>query len=351
MDPITHASLGAACALATARRGNRRQAALAGLLAGTLPDADIFLSSKTDPLFNIEFHRHFTHSLLFSPVIALLGAALAWLLLKMLRQKPLWRALLLPAWAAALSHLFCDFWTSYGMRLGWPFSDARAALHWISVVDPLLTLPLLASLGVALWTKRMLPVRIGLAWVACYLSCAVVQQRRADAVLRAWIAQQEGGAGRWRGLVKPSFGNVVVWRALARTDDELRVFAVRCSLGQPQIIEGQSAPLLATVQQAATHFGLPADSRQARDIRRFYHFSSDWVGLHPDDPMILADLRYAALPNEVAPMWGIRVKPEQPAAAIDWVPQAELSGRPWQELWQMIAGTHPALRSPAPSRP
>ena len=139
-------------------------------------------------------------------------------------------------------------------------------------------------------------------------------------------------------------GNIVVWRVLARTDDELRVFAVRCGLGASQWIPGEKAVLLAGADAAVAHYEFAKDSRQARDIRRFCHFSGDWVGPHPDDPMILADLRYAALPNEVAPMWGIRIKPGQPDAAVDWVPQAELSGRPWQALWQMIAGTHPALQ-------
>lgn len=87
---------------------------------------------------------------------------------------------------------------------------------------------------------------------------------------------------------------------------------------------------------AARHFGLPAGSRQERDIRRFFHFSDCWVGGFPDEPLALGDLRYAALPNEIAPMWGIRLKPDDPEAAVEWISAAGFRQRPWVDLWRMI---------------
>ncbi len=339
MDPITHAAFGVACALAVAGKdAPRRQVALAGLAGGWLPDADIFLKSASDPLFQIEYHRHFTHSLAFSPVLAVLGAGIAWMLARVFRQRPGWRALFWPAWVAVLGHVFCDWWTSYGTRVWWPFSDTRAALHWISVVDPLFTLPLLACVLYAVVSKRARPVWLGLGWAVCYLGLAVAQQQRARQVLHEWVRERGGDPQAWRATVKPSFANIVVWRALAVEGETLHIFAIRCGAGSPTMITGGSAALFADAVAAARHFNLPEGSRQARDIERFFHFSDRWVGMFPGEQRALGDLRYAALPYEIAPMWGIRVPPDDPEAAVEWINAAGLDDRPWSRLWRMIRG-------------
>jgi inner membrane protein len=342
MDPITHAAVGIASAVAATRgRGRLRYAALAGLAGGLLPDADVFLKSATDPLFSIEYHRHFTHSLLLSPAVGLLGAGIAWLLLRLARRRTAVLGLWLPAWVAVLSHVFCDLWTSYGTRVWWPFADTRAALHWVSVVDPLLTLPLLTAVIWGLVKTRVRPISLGLGWVTLYLILAIGQQQRAQQVLNDWVVSRQGEPRAWRATVKPSFGNLLIWRALAVEGATLHVFAIRCGLGRPTVIPGATTPLFAEAATAAAHFGLPASSPQTDAIRRFFHFSDRWVGLHPEDPQILADLRYAALPHEIAPMWGIRIKPEAPASSIDWVQAVQLKDRPWATLWQMLLGRAP----------
>ena len=71
MDPVTHAAFAACCAVGAVRdRARQRTAALAGIAGGLWPDADILLRSAEDPLFQLEYHRHFTHSLVCSPLVA-----------------------------------------------------------------------------------------------------------------------------------------------------------------------------------------------------------------------------------------------------------------------------------------
>ena len=77
MDILTQSVLGAALAQTVAKRTHVRIATTIGLIAGVIADADIFISSESDPLLSLEFHRHFTHSVFFIPV----GAGLAFLLL------------------------------------------------------------------------------------------------------------------------------------------------------------------------------------------------------------------------------------------------------------------------------
>jgi len=348
MDPLTHSAFGVVCALAVSGKQARlSHVALAGLSGGLLPDADIFLTSDADPLFNIEYHRHFSHSFFLAPIVGAVAAGIAWTLLKLFRAVPDFRSLVLPAIIAVMGHIFCDLWTSYGTRVAWPLSDARASLHWISVVDPILTLPLIALVIAALVKRSRRMVMLSLLWVTLYLSFCLVQKQRANAFMDSWLAQQSGTPAEWRNVVKPSFANVIVWRALAFRDGVLHVFAIRCGVGTPQLIPGTTAPMFHDAEEARKYFRLDPATSQARDIRRFHHFSDGWLGIHPDDPNLLSDLRYAALPNEVAPMWGIRMKPDKPDATIDWVSGASLQNRPWSRLWGMITGSDLA----APPRP
>lgn len=54
------------------------------------------------------------------------------------------------------------------------------------------------------------------------------------------------------------------------------------------------------------------DSMQARDIDRFIFFTNDYSYLVPGETNVIGDLRYSMLPEEIKPMWGIRVSPALP---------------------------------------
>src|SRR5690606_5994513 len=147
MDPLTHSALGATIAMAVAPANHRRAAALVGAIAGLLPDADVLIGSESDPLLAIEYHRHFTHAWIFQPVVALIAVGIALALLRIGSRKQSFGRLYVSALAAAFSHPFCDGWTSYGTRLLWPFSDRRISWDWVSVIDPLITLPLVTAVA------------------------------------------------------------------------------------------------------------------------------------------------------------------------------------------------------------
>lgn len=317
MDPLTHSVLGVACAIAgTRQKISRRAAALAGLAGGLLPDADVLLRSPVDPLFNLEYHRHFTHSFAFLPVIAFLGAGIAALLLKAFKRPVPWHVLFWPALLGGLSHLFCDSWTSYGTRLWWPFSPTRVSLDWISIIDPAFTVPLCACIALAVRYASRRAAAVGLTWAALYLGFCLVQRQRAASTLDAWLAAHLPQSVSRREL-KPSIGNVIVWRGLVQTGDQCKVFAIRCPLGgAPALIPGESQTLFANPEAAATALNLPPGSTQANDIRRFFHFSDQWVGRHPTEPLVLADLRYAAVPTDIRPLWGIGLDPSHPEVHV-----------------------------------
>ncbi len=321
MDPVTQAALGGAVGILVGGPRHRRAGGLAGLVAGLLPDADIFIGSESDPLLAVEYHRHFTHALVFQPVIATVAVLAA---LCLLRWRVPARALWLPALAGAVSHPLCDLWTSYGTRIWWPFSEIRAAWDLVSVIDPLVTVPLLAGFLVCLARpEKSRPVKLALGWVVGYLVLACCLQGWARLTVSDYLAAE--GRRPARLAVKPSFGNIVVWRALWIEEGRVHVAAVRAGV----VSEGGSAPLVTEIAEGG---------QKARDFQRFAHFSDDWLIRHPDHPEVIGDARYAMLPDSLRPLWGIGVG-GPPGGHASWETFRERDPAAARRLWAMVLGT------------
>src|SRR5688572_15614791 len=221
MDPLSHVLLGAASGLAIAR-GERRLAALAGAAAALLPDADVLIGSDTDPLLTLEYHRQFTHAFVAAPVGALLVAAALWLLL---RGRAGLTQLYWPALAGYLSALLLDACTSYGTQLLWPFSDRRFAASVVAVIDPVVTLILLVGVGAALRSSRPRPAGVAVLLVLVYLGFGWLQRERAEALVER--AARDRGHTIARHEVKPTLGNLVLWRSVYLTGKDYVVDAPR----------------------------------------------------------------------------------------------------------------------------
>ncbi len=81
MDPITQGTIGATLPQVFGKK-KLGIIALLGFLSGLAPDLDIFIRSASDPLLSLEYHRQFTHSILFIPFGGLICAGVLYLLLK-----------------------------------------------------------------------------------------------------------------------------------------------------------------------------------------------------------------------------------------------------------------------------
>ena len=66
MDPVSQ-GLGTTLSGAFAQKKEIRFASFCGFIGGIAPDIDILIRSDSNPLLFIEYHRHFTHSLVFVP--------------------------------------------------------------------------------------------------------------------------------------------------------------------------------------------------------------------------------------------------------------------------------------------
>ena len=332
MDPVTHAVLGASLAQAACGRRLGRTAALAGAVAGVLPDADVFIRSAADPLVAVAAHRGFTHALVFVPVGALV-AVLPWLLRPAGRAGGRGLVLWLAAAVAYLSHVLLDAATSYGTQLLWPFSDHRAGWDWIAVVDPAFTLPLAAGLAWALRRRSAAPALAGLACALAYLGLGIVQHGRAEVALRELAARR--GHAPVRLEVMPTLANQLVWRTLYEHGGRIHSDRVRVGwTGAVTLREGWSLPLAGPADLTA--------AERARDTRgsfaRFAWFSEHWVARSPGDPTVLADMRYSLSAEAFDPIWGIRYTPPGAPAEVEWINRSRDRRVDLGEMWREIAG-------------
>jgi inner membrane protein len=297
LDPLTQGLLGGALALSGANEKEARLATAIGFIAALAADADILIRAGDDPLLNIEVHRHFTHSLVFIPFGALIVASILWLLLrKRIGFKPIYGYALL---GYATSGLL-DACTSYGTHLLWPFSDERIAWSIIAIVDPVFTLVLIVALVLGFKYRKPNPARVGLTLAGGYLLLGFWQHQNALETARE-LALQRGHEVQ-RMLVKPTLGNLILWRSLYQSNDVFYVDAIRVGPGPDRVYPGGSVPRFVLERDRP---GLPRDSVLSRDIERFLRLSDDFVAPDPGRDNVLVDIRYSMLPASVAPMWGI----------------------------------------------
>ncbi len=329
MDLLTQGLLGGVLALTAARRHEYRLAAVVGFFSGLLADADVFIRSSHDPLLSLEFHRHFTHSLVFIPLGALLAALLLWPLLH--RRLGFQRLYLFALLGFCLSG-FLDACTSYGTHWLWPFTDEPLAFSIIAIVDPVFTLGLMFALLFALRQQNRLPVVMGLVFCASYLLLGLWQSQRIEAAAER-LAEQRG---HWveAMMVKPTLGNLVLWRSIYIADQRIYVDAIRAGVGEVLHYPGDSAGLfdqrkdLPPMSAATVHY---------QDIERFVRWSDGFV-FFDEERQLLGDARYSLLPNSLAPLWGLQLSPAHPEQHARYVVFRSMGREQRQQFLNMLMG-------------
>jgi len=331
LDPISQGVLGAVAAQQCAPRKQLGFAAIAGWLGGMAADADVIFRSSEDPLFRLEMHRQFTHSLIFIPFGGLIVASVIfWLWAR--RQQISFKTTYLLATLGYATHGLLDTCTSYGTQLLWPLTDLRVAWNSISIIDPLVTIPLLVLIVCACWRKSKWYAYAAALWCLIYFTFGVVQRERA-AEVGLDLAQSRSHFVD-SVAAKPSFANLLVWKTIYEYNNRYYVDAVRVGL-EPQVFPGDSVAKLHIPRDFPW---LDMDSQQARDIERFRWFSNDYLAVSPINSKQIIDMRYSAIPNEVRGLWAIELSPtalkdEHVAYEFDRQPSLKRFDKLFQMLW------------------
>ena len=331
MDPVTQGVFGSLWAQSAARSSRLRQAAIAGIAGGLAPDLDVLIRSREDSLLVIEYHRHFTHSLAFIPIGALAVALVLW---PLFRRRAEFAWLYLWAFLGYASHGLLDAFTSYGTYLWWPFSDQRVAWNWISVIDPLFTVPLIGLLGAALIWRRRLLVGLAWCWAVGYLALAGVQNHRAESVLLDWA--DDHGLKVERHVAKPSFANLVLWRGMVDDGQTFHLVAIRNPpFGRQRLYPGGS------VERFLVD-GFDPETRLGSDLARFDHFSSNWLFRYPpydsNGEWFVGDFRYAIDPASQRPLWGVVFDPKRTELPAEYTTPRRVTDEEREAFFQRLKG-------------
>lgn len=345
MDPVSQGVLGAAFAQLKAAKQHGWSAVMVGCLAGMAPDLDIFIRSKSDPMLALEYHRHFTHALVFIPFGALICAA-GFFGIGVLRRRfngpptvgsphsILLNFRLLYLWCILgyATHALLDACTSYGTQLFWPFTDYRAAWDIISVIDPLFTLPGIALVLTSVVLGKRAVLFAALFWWGGYLSLGVLQQYRAK--VQGYELANSRGHQPTQVWAKPSFGNVAVWKTLYLWQGYFYVDAVKPGVTNSKVWSGERIARLSIQRDLPW---LDQNSQQARDLERFKWFSAGFVALIPGTSNAVGDIRYSLVPNTISPLWYIELDPNADHDQhVRYTTNHSNRGHASQRLWEMI---------------
>ena len=332
MDPLSQAALGASLSQSFVNNKSKQFTALIiGALAGMAPDLDVIIRSAHDPLLFLEYHRQFTHSLIFIPFGALLCALVFY---PFARKNLTFSQIYLFSLLAYATHGLLDACTSYGTQLFWPFSDVRIAWNTVSIVDPFFTLPVIILIVLAVAKHNVRYAQCGFIYAVVFLSLGLIQKNRAEEAIY-FLAQQRGHQIE-RIHIKPSFANRHVWKLIYEYDGRYYVDAVKLVFDKVYI-PGTSIRKL-NVQRDFPW--LPAASQYKKDIERFRWFSDDYLAVSPHDKNFIMDVRYSFIPNQIKPMWGIILNEALMEKDIDVHVKYEINSRPdkmtMEQFFEMI---------------
>ena len=221
MDSLTQAVVGAVVGeLILGKKIGWRGAAW-GVFFGTLPDLDVIVLPFLDPATGIRWHRGISHSIL---VMILASFLLAKFLASFYKRENVtpremgW--MVFWAWS---THVLVDCFTTYGTQIFEPFSNYRAEMNVLFIVDPMFTMPLLLGMILALridpenWRKRCKIVWCSVAVSCIYLCFAftmkmiVIQKITND--IRSDIPDGK------LVVAAPTAFNTILWRAVIETPD------------------------------------------------------------------------------------------------------------------------------------
>jgi len=196
------------------------------------------------------------------------------------------------------THGLLDACTSYGTLLFWPFSNERVTWNNISIVDPIFTIPILILIAITILTRKKIFSFFAIGWIILYLSFGFFQYERA--LSAATQLANSRGHNAERMTLKPSFGNLILWKSIYQYDEAFYVDAIRTAQKTTWCL-GESIKIF----NYQNHLpNLDKDSQQRKDIERFRWFSQDYLGFIKEENLV-TDIRYSMIPNQIEPMWGL----------------------------------------------
>jgi inner membrane protein len=344
MDTVTQMLLGATVAQAGFRRKLGRKALLAGAVMGLIPDLDVAVGWISGPFASWQYHRSFTHSLLFGPLV---GPVLAWLIWRWQRRahppgsaeadQDMLRAWVWLCVLGLFTHPLIDAFTSYGTQLLWPLTDTRFAINSMPIIEPVYSLALIIAVVIGLVTRRRLRMAqdaaaVSLLFIVLYSLGGWALNSHIEGVAR----KQFGRAGEVTAY--PMLFQPYYRRVLVMTPET--AYVGYYSVLNPKPISFTEFPVASGPEVAAV--------RATYEGAVFEWFSMEkplWRSSPlPDGTRLVEgyDLRYGMPGPSNLSMWGVRAKVSAESEIVGPVERISLprdaSGDQFRRFWHDMTG-------------
>lgn len=349
MDSLTQIVLGAAVGEAVLGKKIGNRAMAWGAVAGTIPDLDVYMRYFTDQMTATEMHRGFSHSIVFSVLMAAILGFCVWkkarisliIFLAILAVFPILRGSSLLFIGIALSlfavlsyliwkrgenpliatqwewsklffwtlvtHPLLDAHTTWGTQLFWPF-EYRIAYQNIFVVDPMYTLPFLVFTLIALFMKRTNPKRakinkIGLIVSSAYMALSIVLK---TVTFNEFESTLENEKIEYVELdTRPAPLNTLLWNAQVETKTGYRVAYYSIFDSQP----------ISFSEEFPKNHELLEPYKDQKAIKQLIKISQGWYMVREEDgKLYYIDLRFGQLgfdANESEFLWKFELVPDE----------------------------------------
>ncbi|MCK8523452.1 metal-dependent hydrolase [Aquimarina sp. D1M17] len=286
MDSLTQIVLGAAVGEAALGKKVGNKAMLWGAIAGTIPDLDVLSKMFVDNVTANELHRGFSHSILFSIMVA---PILGWLISKLYKNKEAnWRDWSKLMFLGLFTHPLLDAFTTWGTQLFWPL-DYKVAFNNIFVVDPLYTVPFLICLIITMFYKRTHPKRrmynnLGIYVSSFYMLITLVLQWNAKANFSVSLENQHIPYNEIQ--TRPTPLNSILWTANVETPNSFLI-GYHSLLDEDDIIDFSEFP---------KDHHLLGNMKNDPLISRLIRLSEGWYTIEKQgDKTFFNDLRFGLL--------------------------------------------------------
>ncbi|MBK6833328.1 MAG: metal-dependent hydrolase [Bacteroidetes bacterium] len=221
MDSVSHIIIGAAIGETFLGKKIGRWGMLIGAIAKSAPDFDLFYTGLGDPRAYMCEHRGHTHSLF---VEALYAIPIAWLLVKLFKQKVSFPRMLVFMLACLWGHSLLDWCTNFGTQLLLPFSSENYSLNTLAIVDLLFTLPMLILILIAVFHKKNEVRRLKLAkatliYCCVYLGITFINKVQAENIVKESISKNNIPVTTH--MTNPTMLNNVLWYAVGSNDSTI----------------------------------------------------------------------------------------------------------------------------------
>jgi inner membrane protein len=280
MDSLTQIVLGAAVGELVLGRKVGNKAMIYGAVAGTIPDLDVFIGNFYDTVTALEIHRGFSHSIVFS---VLMAPVLGYLLSRIHKQAS-WKNWSSLVFFGLFTHPLLDCFTTWGTQLFWPL-DLRIAFKSIFVIDPLYTLPFLICLIAAsryqrTSVKRRRLNRWGLIISSSYLILSLVSKGFAFDKFENALAAQNISYTELE--TRPSPLNILLWSANVKTSTAILI-------GEYSIFDSQPIQFRAYPKQHEKIEGL----LKYENLERLTNITNGWFIISErENELYFNDLRF-----------------------------------------------------------